>query len=134
MTPEQIITLVGTIVAAPFLIELIKNWFKNRNLKLQAENTQAESRDEREWKAMESALDRERKLYNDTIDRQRAEFTDRITSIELRLATIQQENLVCQKAYWEEKAKRELLQARVESLEEELQILRKNRKNDTINN
>lgn len=133
MPIEQIIALVGTVITAPFLIELVKNWFKNRNLKLQAETAHAETRDEREWKAMELALERERTLYNNTIERQRIEFTDRITAIELRLSTIQQENLACQKAYWEEKGKRELLQARVESLEEELQTLRRIRKNESSN-
>lgn len=127
MTPEQIMALVGTVITAPFLIELIKNWFKNHNLKLQAENTQAESRDEREWQAMVAALERERKLYNDTIEQQRREFVERIASIEARLGTIQQENMVCQRAYWEEKVKRELLQVRVESLEEELATFRKTR-------
>jgi hypothetical protein len=127
MTPEQIIALVGTIVTAPFIIELVKNWFQNRNLRLQTDEKKSESRDAREWEAMAQALERERAVYNDVIRREREEFNRRLLDVEARMSKIQEDNISWQKRYYEEKLQRELLEARVKLLEQELDAVRKSR-------
>jgi hypothetical protein len=127
MTPEQIIALVGTIVTAPFIIELVKNWFQNRNLRLQTDEKKSESRDAREWEAMAQALERERAVYNDVIRREREEFNRRLLDVEERMSKIQEDNISWQKRYYEEKLQRELLEARVKLLEQELDAVRKSR-------
>lgn len=124
MTPEQVIAILGTIVAAPFLIELVKRWFDTKNITLQADTTKENTRDEREWKAMEMALERERVVYKEILLHEREEFTRRLGDFEGRLGKIQEDVRVYQEKYWEERLQRELFQNRVVALENELTQLR----------
>ena len=124
MTPEQILAVIGTIIGAPFLLELVKKWFENKNLKLESTSKHETMRDDREWEEMKGALERERKVYADLLVFERKQFSERLGNIEARLGTIQEESYRYQKSYWEERVQRELLQARVDHLERELETLR----------
>lgn len=121
MTPEQITVLIGTIVGAPFLIELVKRWFDGRNLNLQSSHETSKKREDREWQALEEALTRERSIYADFLVQRQTEWNARLNTVEAKLAIIQEESARYQKLYWEERVQRERLQARVEYLEQQLQ-------------
>jgi hypothetical protein len=120
MTPEQIMALIGTIIGAPLLIEMVKRWFETKNLTLQSADKKEGMRDDREWTALEAALNREREVYANLLTFERAQFASRLSDIEARLGKIQEDALSYQKAYWEERLQRERLQGRVEYLEKEL--------------
>jgi hypothetical protein len=125
MSPEQIAALITTIIGAPLLIEIVKRWFESRNITLQTDSEQDKVRDEREWAALNAALERERQIYSEFINQQKSEFSNRLASVEAQLATIQNEASKYQKLYWEERLQRERLQARVEYLEYQLQVVGK---------
>jgi septal ring factor EnvC (AmiA/AmiB activator) len=120
MSSEQIAALLGTIVGAPILIELVKKWFEARTLRHQGEQSRDLTRDQREWQALETALARERKVYQDILEFERAQFAERLASVEAQIRQIREESQACQRAYWEERVQRELLLSRVQSLETEL--------------
>jgi hypothetical protein len=120
MTPEQIIALISTIIGAPLLIKLGEKWFESKNLRFQTDTAEDRQRDDREWKAMESALERERTIYAEFMSGQRLEFAERLAAIEAKLATIQKEAERYQKLYWEERLLRERLEDKVKYLEQQL--------------
>jgi hypothetical protein len=120
MTVEQIAAILGLLVGAPVLLELVKRWFETRNLTLQTGTNKEEARDDREWKAMETALERERVVYREILEHEREEFTRRLGEFESRLVRIQEDSRAYQEKYWQERLQRELLQTRVAALESEL--------------
>lgn len=120
MTTEQLIAVLSTLIGAPILIELAKQWFATKNLSLQSKEKQGQVRDDREWEALNTALERERQVYNDILSFERQQYALRLAEIEARLGKIQEAYVTSQREYWEERLQRERLQARVDVLEKDL--------------
>lgn len=120
MSAEQIAMLIATLIGAPFLVEIVKRWFDSLNLNLASKSKTQDSKDTREWEAMEKAMARERQMYAELLLFERNQFAARLSDIETRLGKIQEEAQSYQKLYWEERVVRERLQARIETLESEM--------------
>jgi hypothetical protein len=125
MTPEQAVALVATIGGLPLLIKIAEKWFEGRGLKLRTDQEEQKYQEEREWKALQESLNRERDIYTKFITDQKVDFEQRLGSIESKLAKIQEEAQNYQRLYWEERVKREGLQARVDYLEYQLSVMEK---------
>lgn len=125
MSMEQIIALVGVVGGMPLLIEVVKKWFEGKDLKLRTDADDDKARDDRAWSVLQEALNREREVYAKFIAEQKVDFETRLAAIEVKLGTIQAEAEKYQRMYWEERVKREGLQARVAYLEYQLSVVEK---------